>query len=859
MKESLRKPLKYVLTAVLFLVLAYGFVPQVLGGKIVNQSDISQWTGMTHETVEYNKANPDDETAWNGAMFSGMPTVAMYDDFDGDWTKPLYKLLLLGKRPATYLFVALLGAFLLMLSLGLGILPAIGGAIAVAFCSYNMQIIQVGHNTKMQAIAFLPWVLAALVFTYKSALREKKWLRRTVLGSALFALALSMQVKANHPQITWYLAGIILLYALTLFISLCVKDRKSLGKFFAASALLLAVGLVGIATNANKLIPTWEYAKYTMRGGSELSGDENKKGLDIDYATSWSYGIEETPNILIPNFNGGSSAGRLSAKSETAALLKKAGYRGHDLSSTLSAMPLYWGPQPFTAGPMYVGCISLFLFMLGLFLYKGKEKWWLLAASVLAVMLAWGSHMMWFTKLMMDCAPMYNKFRTVSMALIVLQVTVPMLGFMVLDRVLKGEYGFNEIRKPVMIAYAVTAGFCLLCALFPGIAGSFSGASDAQLPEALRETLAEDRASLLRSDALRSLVLITAAALVLHLFMMPKNRDGKFSATAACAVVCVLVLFDLFLVGKRYLGDGDFVTKKDFAARYTPRKVDGIILEDRSPSYRVADISTSTFNDAFPSYFHKSVGGYSPAKLQRYQDLIEKYLSKEINSIIKVVNDCKTVGEVQDKLPYCPVLSALNTRYLILGDDYAPVVNDWAYGTAWFVDNVVAASTPDEEIEFVGLVDLFEEAVVGKDFEWVWDEFTSKKEDFAAPVGDNDFVEMVSYTPKEVRYAYDVEKGKIAVFSEIYYPKGWKAYIVPDEKSILEGTGGESELELFRADWILRGAVIPAGSGEIVMRFEPESYRTGAAVSRASSIVLILLIVLSAGTMFMGRKEEEER
>lgn len=849
--------MKYILVVVFFLALAYGFVPQVLGGKIVNQSDISQWTGMTHETVEYNKANPDDETAWNGAMFSGMPTVTMYDDFDGDWTKPLYKLLLLGKRPATYLFVALLGAFLLMLSLGLGLLPAIGGAIAVAFCSYNMQIIQVGHNTKMQAIAFLPWVLAALVFTYRSASREKKWLPWTMGGSALFALAISMQVKANHPQITWYLAGMILLYALTLFISVCVrKDRKAMGRFFAASALLLLVGMVGIATNANKLIPTWDYTKYTMRGGSELSGESGRKGLDIDYATSWSYGIEETPNILIPNFNGGSSSGRLSQKSETASLLKKAGYRGHDLSSTLSAMPLYWGPQPFTAGPMYIGCISLFLFMLGLFLYKGKEKWWLLAASILAIMLAWGSHMMWFTKLMMDYAPMYNKFRTVSMALIVLQVSVPMLGFMVLDRILRKEYAFADMRKPVMVAYALTAGFCLLCALFPGIAGSFSGSADASLPEALRDSLAEDRASLLRADALRSFALISLVALVLHVYMMPRKKEGGFPAKAACAIVCLLVLFDLFAVGKRYLGADDFVTKKDFAARYTPRKVDNIILEDRSPSYRVVDISSNTFNDAFPSYFHKSVGGYSPAKLQRYQDLIERYLTKEINSVIGVVNGCATVGEVQEKMPYCPVLSALNTRYVILGGDYAPVVNDWAYGTAWFVDNIVAASTPDEEIEFVGLVDLFEEAVVGKDFEWVWDEFTSRKEDFSDPVGDNDFVEMVSYTPKEVRYAYDVEKGKIAVFSEIYYPEGWKAYICPDENSILEGTGSESELELFRADWILRGAVIPAGSGEIVMRYEPESYRKGAAVSRASSAFLILLLVLSAGAM-LYRKEEE--
>ena len=399
--------LVFIGAAILFLILAYGFVPEVLSGKIVNQSDFSGWRGMAQETLQHNSQHPDDPTYWTNSMFGGMPNVSMYDDFKGDWTKPLYELLMSGSRPANYLFVSLLGSFLLMLSMGVNWLLAIGGAIAVTFCSYNLQIIQVGHNTKMQAIAFMPWVLAALIFTYKSALGKsdgssswKSWLPATLLGSVLFALALSMQIKANHPQITYYLAIIIFIYAAVMLVSVCVRQKEKAARFFIASAMLLTIGGVGIATNLNKLIPTYKYTPYTMRGGSELTPateHDNDEGLDLDYATAWSYGIEETPNLLIPNFNGGSSAGEMTIRdSETEDLLRQAGQP--NLKEVMKALPLYWGPQPFTAGPMYLGAISVFLFVLGLCLYDRKEKWWLLAATVLAVLLAWGSHFMWFTK-----------------------------------------------------------------------------------------------------------------------------------------------------------------------------------------------------------------------------------------------------------------------------------------------------------------------------------------------------------------------------------------------------------------------------------------------------------------------------
>ena len=475
MDKKLLKNLGIALGAVLFfLVLSYAFVPQLLQGKIVNQ----------------NKAHPDDPTYWTGSMFGGMPTTIISTQNEGDATQHIYNLLLTGRRPATYLFIALLGAFLLMLSLGISWPLAIGGAIAVAFCSYNFQIIQVGHNTKMQAIAFFPWVLAALVYTYRSTESKSRWLAKVLLGSVLFGLALSLQIKANHQQITYYLAILVLLFALVEFIDILVrKDKDSLvakttrntrlTRFFIASALLLVVGSVGIATNVNKLLPLAKYTPHTMRGGSELTQDGGVKGggLDLDYATSWSYGWEELPNLMIPNFNGGSSTQAVNPeKSATIQLLKSAGQTG--TREIAKSLPLYWGPQPFTAGPMYMGAITVFLFILGLFLYKGKEKWWLIVGTVIAILMAVGNHFMAFTKFCFNVLPLYNKFRTVSMALVVLQVTLPMLGFLTLDRIVKDGYDRKSFLKKSGIAFALTGGVCLLFFLIPSLAGDFTAASD---------------------------------------------------------------------------------------------------------------------------------------------------------------------------------------------------------------------------------------------------------------------------------------------------------------------------------------------------------------------------------------------
>ncbi len=887
-KEALKKIGIYAGILLLFIALAYSYTPQVLDGKIVNQSDIASWKGMANEAMTYNAANPDDQTAWTNSMFGGMPTTATIDSFDGDWTDKIYDFLLTGRRPASYLLLALIGGFLLMLSLGTSKVIAIAGAIAIAFCSYNMQIIQVGHNTKMQAIAYCPWVLAGVIFTYRAAMRSlarddnrgiKSWLPQTVLGATLFAFALSMQIKANHLQITYYLAIVIFIYAIGLLIYLCIKRKDLLKRFFTASALLLFIGIIGIATNSNKLIPTYEYTPYTMRGGSELSSDSdthNDKGLDLEYATAWSYGINEMPNLLIPNFNGGASSGELPLDSETGELLKRAGQP--NLKQTMKHLPLYWGPQPFTAGPMYMGAITIFLFILGLILCKGREKWWLVAATVTAIFLSWGNHFMWFTRLWFEYAPMYSKFRTVSMALTILQVLLPMLGFYALDKVLKERYDKKEFMKAGYIAYGVTAGFCLLCVLIPGMAGTFTGASDAGMNEMIVEALAADRQTLMVKDALRSLILISCIFLMLiWAFRTPKQdavgKDGSFVRKGRMSIVAVAVVFlvwiDLVSVGKRYLNKSHFITPKDFTAHYEPRPVDEIIHQDTDLDYRVLDLSVNTFNDAIQSYHHKCIGGYSPVKLQRYQDLIDRYITDEIRDIYGAVSGAATVQEVEEALPETKVVSMLNGKYIILDGNISPVVNPYAYGNCWFVSDCVPAATPDEEIALLENTDLRNTAVIGDDFEWAQGFFADAQNDAMncnSELSEESSyrIELTHYSPKELRYAFSTDTERAAIFSEIYYPKGWKAWIEPAGAygEVRDGhyhpTAEAREIELFRADWMLRGAIIPEGEGQLIMRFEPESYQLGENISRASSIVLILLLIGSAAGMILTSRNKRQ-
>ena len=783
-----------------FIVLAYAFVPQVLDGKVVNQADTKGWVGMSHETVEWGKAHPDAPARWTGSMFSGMPNATIQPSTEGDLTQPLYDLLMLGKRPANFLVISLIGAFLMMLAFGAGPLAAAAGAIAVTFCSYNFQIIHAGHNTKMQAIAFIPWVMAALVYTYRKACCKagdgnwKKWLPGTLLGAAFFGLAMSLQVKANHPQITWYLAVMVLVYVVVLFVWMMTENerRGRISRFLAASALLLVIGFAGIGTNASRLLPTMDYTPYSNR--SDVSSDETSSEADIAaaheaklrYNTAWSYGWEELPNLLIPNYNGGSSDGSIDpAKSSLPGL----GYK----PSVCKHLPLYWGPQPMTEGPAYLGAVTVFLFILGLCFYKGKEKWWAVAAGVIAVLLALGSHFMWFTELFYYHAPLYSKFRTVSMALTILQFTLPVVGFLMLDSVVRSNEKTRTLRRRILIAGGAALLLCFALSAVMALTGSFdSGQYDPDLEAAL----GRDRRHLLWADTRRSMLLIAGAAVAL-LWGLGKNSRRK----AATVLVAALVLVDLFAAGKRYLDSEDFVSLTNYKADFAQRPVDREILRDTDPSYRVLDLTVDPFNSSTPSYWHKNIGGYSAAKPAIYNRYIDSHLSPEINRIISAFNEAaqsaETVGDIEAALPFCEGLASLNCRYIIVDKDIC-LVYPYALGNAWFEEN-------------------------------------------GAPVT------MTSYSPDVLEYTVDSENGGRVVFSEVYYPEGWHLRLEDG-----------SELPIGQYGDILRCADVPAGAHTLTMSYEPESYVTGRKVSLACSILLILLVLGSAYLFVdLTRKGEE--
>ena len=846
-KEILKKVLPYAVIVAGFVVIAYAYAPQVLQGKVVNQSDISSWKGMSHEILEWNEEHPDDPALWTGSMFGGMPATQISVDYRGDATDPFYNLLFWGQRPPSYLIISLLGGFLLFLAFGVNPWLSAVGAIAVTFCSYNMQIVQVGHNTKMVAIAFMPWVLAALVYAYR---------RKALLGAVFFALALSFQIKANHPQITYYLAFIVFGYAIAELCGAVAAQRRRkaavrnavpvsdsiltsgttveppfretpVGRWLIASVLVLVGGLLGIATNANKLMPTYEYAEYTMRGGSELTHDEHNQtgdGLKLDYATAWSYGIEETPNLLIPDFNGGSSSGELSRDSETFRVLQSYGVNAESMRK---GMPLYWGPQPFTAGPMYLGAVSLFLFVFGLCVIRGRYKWWIAGVSLLALLLGWGSHFMWFSEIFFKYAPLYNKFRTVSMILVILQVTVPLMGILGVNAALfaKEPLPDRKVRNGLLTALGVTGGISLLFALFPALAGDFSSASDAAVfggNEQLIRALQDDRRSLLRSDAFRSLIFIVLAAGVFF-----ASWKGKLKTMPAVALLGILLLVDLWGVDKRYLNKEHFVTERNFDSQFAPRPVDNAIHQDTDLSYRVLDLSVNTFNDAIVSYHHKTIGGYSPAKLQRYQDLIDFHIAPEMKTMIDDVNSAmstaRTVGDLENALGYYPVLSMLNTKYIVVDPGSLPLTYDRRLGNGWLVSRVRTAPTADAEMAALGEIDPAVEAVIF---------------DPEAPEGtvteyagaDSGRVELVYYSPNRLRYDVSAPAKGLAVFSEIWYPAGWKAFVDGNEVPVL------------RADYALRALMVEEGDHEVEFVFDPASFTVGRNISLASSIAILVLL-----------------
>lgn len=846
----------YILAIVIFVFIAYAYAPEVLTGKVVNQSDISSWQGMSHEIVTYNDSHPGERALWTNSMFGGMPATSISVIYHGDFTQYLYDLFFTGERPASYLLITLVGGFLLCIAFGVNIWLAILGAIAITFCSYNMQIIQVGHNSKMVAIAFMPWVLASIVYAF----RKKAW-----LGALLFAFALSFQVKANHPQITYYLAIIIVGYGIW---QLCaaIKD-KTFPKFIKTAIMLLVAGLIGIATNTNHLWPTYEYAEHTMRGGSELSAQDtettstasnngkqvkkSRKGLDLDYATAWSYGIDETPNLMIPNFNGGSSMGALNTDSETYKAITEGGYAGAD--QIIKQLPLYWGPQPMTAGPMYMGAICIFLFILGFFILKGGLKWWIGGVTLLSLLLAWGNHMMFVSEFFYNWAPLYNKFRTVSMILVTLQLLIPIMGVLALKEILFTPHTNPEetrrIKRGLLWSLGVTGGICLIFTILPSLAGDFISPSDSQLPEQIAFALAHDRQALLSADAMRSLVFILLGAVTIWI-----GYKGKIKAHYASLALIILVLVDLWSIDKRYLNDSHFVTKREFANVFQLRTVDKEILQDKDPDYRVLDLSINTFNDAYVSYHHKTIGGYSPVKLQRYQDIIENCITPEIMAISAELKGAKTLDEAAEAIGYHPVISMLNTRYIIINGDIPPITNKYALGNAWFVNKIEMAGNADEEMAKLKVADPAHEAIFAK-------EFYSKIQNFNPDTADSlASIKLKSYSPNTMVYSYKSSTPQVALFSEVFYAPGWTAVISPASTNGSSTSEKQTQLPVLRANFILRSLSLPAGEYDITFNFAPESFSKGELYSKLASGILVLLLL---GTiiyyLFIKRKENGEK
>ncbi len=814
-KINFRPIYPHIIIIVLFAMVGYLYFSDMFDGKVITQSDVSSWKGAAQEIHKY-KAETGQEALWTGSMFSGMPSTTISLSHPGNYTAFIYKALHGLQAPASWLIISMIGFYLLLLCFKTNRWIAAAGAIAFAFCSYNFQIIQVGHATKMTAIAYMPWVLAAIIYAYRY---------KPLLGAAFTGIALSLEIQSGHPQITYYLGFIVLFYIITEAIT--AFKKKAIPQFIKVSLFVLLGAALGFGSNVNSLWPTVEYGKYTMRGGSELthSKDINAKGLTKEYATAWSYSIAETPNLLIPNFAGGASGGALSKNSETYKVLRQGGAPNAD--QMIRQMPTYWGLQPFTAGPMYMGAITIFLFVLGLILIKEPIKWWLAAISLLAIPLAWGQHFMWFSNLFYDYVPLYNKFRIPSMILVILQVTLPLLGFYTVNKIFNNSFDRKTIAHSMKTALGITAGFCALFAIFPSLAGSFSSPSDSQYPEWLQQTLPSDRESLLRADAFRSLIFILLSAAVIWAGYIKKIRF-----TYAIGLLAVLVITDMWTIDKRYLNSEHFVTPREFNQSFQARPVDKEILKDKDPNYRVLDLTVNTFNDSHVSYFHKTIGGYSAAKIQRYQDMIEYHLMPEMQTLVRQLQNQTTLPDIDSLLKQLHVLNMLNAKYIVIAPNGAPLYNPAALGNAWFVNDYKTVKTADEEIAALKIIDPAHTAIINENFLPLLQEEKFSSDSTAS-------IQLISYSPNQLEYKYKASVPQLAVFSEIYYPAGWKAYI--DGK----------ETPHFRADYILRSMTVPAGEHTITFTFAPESYYLGGWISRICSSILLLFLI---GSVFLTKR-----
>jgi len=801
--------LPYVVAIVIFLIITLAYFTPLLEGKRIVQSDIIQFSGMSKEIVDF-RTKTGQEPLWTNSMFGGMPAYQISTKYTSNLIGYLDTIFTIGlPHPANLVFLYFLGFFILLLVMRVNPWLAITGAIGFALSSYFFIIIDAGHNSKAHAIGYIAPVIAGIILTMRG---------KYLWGGIITAIFLSLEIKANHPQITYYLGMIALIMGIAELID-SIRFKKFV-PFLKSLGILVIAAIFAVLTNITSLWATYEYGKYTIRGKSELSSAkaDRTSGLDRSYITQWSYGVGETMTLLIPNFYGGASGGKLGLNSELAKALRSNNqpenvvkyYTGQPIP------PLYWGNQPGTA-PVYIGAVIFFLFILGLIVVKGSVKWWLLAATLLSIMLAWGHNFMAFTDFFLSYLPGYNKFRAVTMILVIAEFTMPLLGILALKEMFDPSRDKKKLFKALQIAFYITEGLCLIFILFPGMFLDFIGpydnsyAKQYELPDWLVQAIQADRKSLLISDALRSFIFILFTGVLLWLVIYQKLKQQY-----AYIVLIVLILADMFMVDKRYLNNENFTSRSKVENPFTPSPADEQILKDPDPDYRVLNLTVNPFMDATTSYFHKSIGGYHGAKFRRYQELIDAGINKDISEFSKTINTDNT-----------SVLNMLNTKYIIFPDNNRQPVafpNQNAMGNAWFVFGVKQVENADAEIK--ALTDFKPDSIA-----IIEKRFADELKGYSMGKDPSDSIWLISYAPNQLDYRYKTKNTGLAVFSEIYYPKGWNAYI--DDKPAPH----------FRADYVLRAMVLPAGEHKLVFKFEPSVYRMGEKISLISSLILIVTVI----------------
>lgn len=825
----MKKLLPDLIAILAFVLLSFAyFFPADIENRILFQHDTAAGAGAGQEVKEYYEQTGE-RSRWTNSLFGGMPMYQIAPSYDStkslQWVQKAYQLFLPDYVCLT--FMLMLGFYILLRVFGIPVWLAGLGGIMWAFSSYFFILISAGHIWKFITLAYVPPTIAGIVLAYRGKL---------LWGGILTALFVALQITSNHVQMSYYFFFVILFFVGAYFEK--AWRTKTLPQFFKASAVLIVAALVGIAANVSNLYHTYAYSKETMRGKSELvqTGDAAKQtssGLDRDYITQWSYGIDETLTLLVPNFKGGASAAL--SQSETAMSKANPMY-----SSLYGSLTQYFGTQPMTSGPVYVGAFVLFLFVLGCFIVKGPLKWALIGATFFSIVLSWGKNFMPLTDFFIDYVPLYNKFRAVSSILVIAEFTIPLLAIFALKRLLEEPEILKQEKKPLGISLLLTTGIALLLAVAPGSIGSgYVPAQEAQMLQnavnqqmipanelsGILANLGEMRAELVSSDALRSFIIIGIGCSLLWLY-----ASGKLRSSLTIAGITILCLADMWGVNKRYLNDAQFVPHSIRTETFTKTNTDELILQDTSLDYRVLNFATSTFDDNNTSYWHKSVGGYHPAKLRRYQEMIEHHISPEMQAAYKAI---ATAGGEMDSVDANKfrVLNMLNTKYFIFPAGQqrqtVPILNPHAYGNAWFVNKVQYVNNANEEIDALDSIIPTETAVVDARFKDVLKGATESYKDSLSSI------RLTSYAPNRLTYETNNAQDGIAVFSEIYYPDGWHVTI--------DG----QPAELARADYILRTMYVPAGQHTIEMRFDPTSLHVTEGIAYGALALLVIGIIVA--------------